>query len=97
MNYLIGQSLKEYIKENNLNQRQLAIKGDVSEVTLNHILKERRTAREPFLSKLMDTELLKEPLKDYVKDYINENIDSLDVSTIIDLYNVIYNNDKQKD
>ena len=95
MNYLIGQLLKEYIKENNLNQRQLAIKGDVSEVTLNHVLKERRTARNHFLAKLMDTELLKEPLKDYVKDYIKENIDNLDVSILIDLYNVIYNHAKE--
>ena len=38
-------------------------------------------------------EVLKEPLKDYIK----ETIDSLDTTTIIDIYNAIYNNNKQKD
>lgn len=92
MNYLIGQLLKEYIKENNLNQRQLAIKANIEVTGINHILSERRTARAPYLSQLMDIELLKEPLKNYINDYIKENIDSLNTSTLIDLYNVIYNN-----
>lgn len=92
MNYLIGQLLKDYMEINNLKIRRLAIQADIDPSAIGHVIGERRTARETLLSKLMDTELLKEPLKDYIK----QNIDTLDTATIIDMYNAIYNNQKQQ-
>ena len=93
MNYLIGQLLKEYIQDNKLIIRHLAIDADMDRSALSNILAGNRTATDKLLSRVIDTEILKEPLKDYIK----ETIDSLDTTTIIDIYNAIYNNNKQKD
>ena len=90
MQYLIGQLLKEYIQKNDLTPRHLAIQADINQSAICHVVNENRTAREAFLSKIMDVETLKEPLKDYIK----QNIDTLDTATIIDMYNAIYNNAK---
>ncbi len=91
MNYLIGQLLKQYITDNNLIIRRVAIDGDMDRSMLSNIIAGQRTATENLLSRVIDTELLKEPLKDYIK----QNIDTLDTATIIDIYNTIYNNAKE--
>ena len=93
MNYLIGQLLKKHIQDNKLIIRHLAIDADMDRSALSNILAGNRTATDKLLSRVIDTEILKEPLRDYIK----ETIDSLDTTTIIDIYNAIYNNNKQKD
>lgn len=90
MQYLIGQLLKQYITDNNLIIRRVAIDGDMDRSMLSNIIAGQRTATENLLSRVINTELLKEPLKDYIK----QNIDTLDTATIIDMYNAIYNNNK---
>ena len=73
--------------------RRLAIDNNINLSSFRQIISGIRTASDKHLSKVMDTELLKEPLRDYIK----ENIDSLDTKTLIDMYNAIYNNHKQKE
>ena len=90
MQYLIGELLKEYLTKNDIVARRLGIDTDIHYSTISFILNGKRTAREPILSKLMNTETLKDPLKKYIK----ETIDTLDTATLIDVYNTIYNNKK---
>lgn len=93
MQYLIGQILKRHIQDNKLIIRHLAIDADMDRSALSNILAGNRTATDKLLSRVIDTEILKEPLRDYIK----QNIDTLDTTTIIDIYNAIYNNYKNQE
>ena len=91
MQYLIGEILRQYIKDNELKIKHLSVDADVDRSSISNIMAGKRTVTEKLLYRIIkQTEIFKKPLKKYIK----ETIDTLDTATLIDVYNTIYNNKK---
>lgn len=88
MKYLIGQVLTEYIQNQGKSFNRYALEREFDQSALTQIRNGYCTAKADRLSNLIDLELLKEPLKTEIEALIP----SLDVETLIDVYNAIYRN-----
>ena len=92
MNYKIGELITEYINKQDIAYRRYAIDCGMLENELTQIRKGHRAASAKKLSLLIDIESLRQP----VTDEINNMLDSLDTETIIDVYNLIYAKERDK-
>ena len=95
MKYLIGEILTEHIKAQNIPFRRYAIDCDTTPNSLNQFRLGHAPAAKKRLEKLIDVELLREPLLEVIKQELDN--DNIDIGLIIDIYNAIYTNKKRGD
>ena len=86
MKYKIGEILEKHIQNTGQSFRAYATQHGVGEVDLLQIKNGHRGGSYDKLSKLIDIEMLREPMIDDIK----ENIDKLDTKDLITIYNSIY-------